>query len=250
MATVTEEQRQHYRTHGWLLVDDLLGITPTDLQAEIDRIAGLDDADVLHHRERTDLGPALARTENFLTVSPILDAALRHGAVAEVAGELLGEPALLYKEKINYKLVGGAGFAPHQDQPAYPFVSSVISVMIAVDDATVDNGCLEVVSGRHHELLEQDNRGCIAAEVVSMLDFQPAPLRAGQTLFFHSLTPHRSFANTSNANRRALFPTYNGISEGELHDAYYAAKRAAFEEADPGTRVRLSLIGDFEGIPL
>lgn len=250
MATVNEEQRQHYRTHGWLLVDDLLGITPHALQAEIDRIAELDDAEVLHHRERTDRGPALARTENFLTASPLLDAALRHGAVADVAGELLGEPALLYKEKINYKLVGGAGFAPHQDQPAYPFVSSVLSVMIAVDDATVENGCLEVVSGYHHELLDQDERGCITQAIVATLDFQPAPLRAGQTLFFHSLTPHRSFANTSSHNRRALFPTYNGISEGELHDAYYAAKRAAFASEAAGDRVRLSLIGDFEGIPL
>ncbi len=250
MATVTEEQRQHYRTNGWLLVDDLLGIAPIDLQAEVDRIAELDDAEVLHHRERTEYGPALARTENFLSASPLLNVALRHGAVAEVAGELLGEPALLYKEKINYKLVGGAGFAPHQDQPAYPFVSSVLSVMIAVDDAAVENGCLEVVSGCHHELLDQDERGCIADAVVATLDFQPAPLRAGQTLFFHSLTPHRSFANTSNRNRRALFPTYNGISEGELHDAYYAAKLEAFKAEAAGDRVRLSLIGDFEGIPL
>jgi len=122
--------------------------------------------------------------------------------------------------------------------------------MIAVDDATVENGCLEVVSGRHHELLDQDERGCITQAIVATLDFQPAPLRAGQTLFFHSLTPHRSFANTSSHNRRALFPTYNGISEGELHDAYYAAKRAAFASEAAGDRVRLSLIGDFEGIPL
>ena len=76
MATVTEEQRQHYRTNGWLLVDDLLGIAPIDLQAEVDRIAELDDAEVLHHRERTEYGPALARTENFLSASPLLNAAL------------------------------------------------------------------------------------------------------------------------------------------------------------------------------
>jgi hypothetical protein len=57
-------------------------------------------------------------------------------------------------------------------------------------------------------------------------------------------------ANASSRDRRALFPTYNGASEGELREAYYAAKAAAFAEAATGERVRLSLIGDFEGRPV
>lgn len=65
----------------------------------------------------------------------------------------MGEPACLYKEKINYKLVGGAGFLPHQDAPAYPFIKTSISCLIAVDASTIANGCLEVVDGFHQELL-------------------------------------------------------------------------------------------------
>ena len=33
-------------------------------------------------------------------------------------GELFGEPAVLFKEKINFKMPGGAGFKAHQDQQA------------------------------------------------------------------------------------------------------------------------------------
>jgi len=86
--------------------------------------------------------------------------------------------------------------------------------------------------------------------VVSELEWRPVPLRAGQTLFFHALTPHRSGANRSARDRRALYPTYNGASEGDLREDYYAAKREAFATSPDDGRVRLSLIGDFEGRPV
>jgi hypothetical protein len=248
---LTRDEQAHFEDQGWLLLDGLLELTPAQLQDAVAAVAAWDDdGEWLHHREMTDAGPRLARTENFTPFSEPLFNLLRRGALPEVAGELLGEPALLYKEKINYKLAGGAGFSPHQDKPAYPFVDKVLSVMVAVDDATVENGCLFVASGRHHEVLDQDERGCIAAAVTAVLDWEPAELCAGETLFFHALTPHRSGANTSSADRRALYPTYNGASEGDLRDAYYSAKRDAFDaEVDTGDRVRLSLIGDFEGRP-
>ena len=88
-----------------------------------------------------------------------LRALLTTGPMLDAASALLGEPAVLYKEKINYKLPGGAGYAPHQDAPAYRFVERHVSCMVAVDDALIDNGCLEVVSGMHHEVLPTDDDG-------------------------------------------------------------------------------------------
>jgi ectoine hydroxylase-related dioxygenase (phytanoyl-CoA dioxygenase family) len=171
--------------------------------------------------------------------------------MVETASALLGEPAVLYKEKINYKLAGGAGYAPHQDAPAYRFVESHVSCMVAVDDASVDNGCLEVVSGRHHELLPTDDAGCIAAEVVEQMEWTAVPVQAGDTLWFHSRTPHRSGPNPSPVPRRALYPTYNAAREGDLRASYYRqklAELAAAGEAPDG--VRVSLIGDFQGRPV
>lgn len=243
-------QLQHYDEHGWILLHDVLDVSVAQLQDEVSAIASWDEeGQWLHHFEMTDFGRKLARTENFTPYSPLMFDLLRNGVISDVASQLLGEEALLYKEKINYKLVGGAGFSPHQDKPAYPFVDSVLSVMVAVDDATIENGCLFVVSGHHHELLDQDERGCLRVDVVAQLDWQPVELRAGQTLFFHALTPHRSGPNNSSRDRRALYPTYNGVSEGDLREAYYDAKRAIFREESQSDRVRLSLIGDFEGRP-
>ena len=126
-------------------------------------------------------------------------AMLCSGALVEVASALLGEPAVLYKEKVNYKQPGGAGYSPHQDAPAYPMIDTHVSALVAVDDADEGNGCLEVVSRMYDEVLPVDERGCIAADIVAELKWEPAPIKAGQTLWFHSRTPHRSGANLSSA---------------------------------------------------
>jgi ectoine hydroxylase-related dioxygenase (phytanoyl-CoA dioxygenase family) len=210
-----------------------------------------DDGPWLHYREMTDFGPKICRTENFTPHHAGMHQLLRLGRLVAAASELLGEPAVLYKEKINYKLVGGAGFSPHQDAPAYRFVDTHVSCMIAVDDATVANGCLEVVSGMHAEILPMDDVGCIRPDLAATFEWKVAELRAGQVLWFHSRTPHRSGPNNSTADRRALFPTYNALREGDLRDRYYEQKAAEFNASrDGGSTVRVSLIGDFQGRPV
>jgi Phytanoyl-CoA dioxygenase (PhyH) len=242
----------HFRSTGWVAVDALDPESRQELPAWIDDISARPDgADgLLQHFEQTDAGPVLARTENFVPGHAGLRRLLCTGPLVEVAGALLGEPAVLYKEKVNYKLPGGAGYSPHQDAPAYPMIDTHVSAMVTIDDADVGNGCLEVVSGCFDDVLPVDERGCIAADVVDSLAWELVPLERGQTLWFHSRTPHRSGANTSDRPRRALYPTYNAAREGDLRAAYYETKRAAFASEASSDRARVSLIGDFEGRPV
>jgi hypothetical protein len=257
----------HLHRHGWLLVDTLDGDDVVALQQWVDEIAAWpdDDARWMHHRELTEHGPRLCRSENFVPYHGGLGALLTTGRLVADASALLGEPAVLYKEKVNYKAPGGAGYSPHQDAPAYPFVDTHISCMLAIDDATVDNGCLEVVDGPPLARLPTDDRGCVTPDVVESLAWTPVEVRAGQTLWFHSLTPHRSGPNHSSTWRRALYPTYNALAEGDRRDDYYRAKRAelagtgggdqavgdrAGGDHAVGDRVVVSLIGDFEGRPV
>jgi len=246
---------EHFTAHGWVLTDEFGPDEVASISTWVDEVAATwgQDGGILHHREMTDDGPKLARSENFVPVHEGLRNLLTERLVI-TASKLLGEPAVLYKEKINYKMSGGAGFSPHQDAPAYPFIDSHVSCMVAVDDATRANGCLEVVDGRHHALIDTDERGCIIASEVASMTWLPAPVRAGQVLWFHSLTPHRSGPNRSARDRRAIYPTYNALSEGDLRDAYYAEKIARLAEiehaGESGGRVVLSLIGDFEGRPV
>ena len=245
---------EHFRTNGWLLTDTLGPAGGEEVRRWVEEVAAWDDAggDWLHHRELTEHGPALCRTENFTPFHAGLHDLLRDGAMVEIAGALLGGPAVLYKEKINYKLPGGAGYSPHQDAPAYPFIATHVSCMVAVDDADAANGCLEVVSGAHAEVLPVDDGGCIRPDVVASLDWVAVPVRAGQTLWFHSRTPHRSGPNATAVPRRALYPTYNARSEGDLRDDYYREKLEQFRSGSGRAdgKVQVSLIDDFQGMPV
>ncbi len=242
---------EFFARSGWVMTRTLDADATVGLRSWVDEVmAWPDGGGWLHYREQTDAGPRLCRTENFVPFHPGLRALLTDGAMVQTAGALLGEPAVLYKEKINYKAVGGAGYAPHQDAPAYRFVESHVSCMVAVDDADIANGCLEVVSASFDRVLPMDDHGCLRPDVVAALSWEPVPVVAGTTLWFHSRTPHRSGPNTSGRDRRALYPTYNAAAEGDLRDAYYRQKLAEFAAASPDDRVQVSLIGDFQGRPV
>ena len=242
---------EHFRRTGWLLTRTLDDAGVAELQGWVDEVASWpDDGDGwMHHRELTDDGPKLCRSENIIPFHAGLRDLLTSGPLLDTASALLGQQAVLYKEKVNYKLAGGAGYAPHQDAPAYPFIASHVSCMVAVDDATRENGCLEVVEGMHHEVLAMDEGGCIAPELVASYEWKAVEVPAGWTLWFHSRTPHRSGPNESGVPRRALYPTYNALAEGDLRADYYAEKLARFtaEGGRADGKVQVSLINDFQG---
>ena len=239
------DAEEHFRKFGWVLTEPLRPEAVAELRSWVDDLMMWpDDGPWLHYREATANGPRLCRTENFVPFHDELRELLTRSELSDTASILLDETAVLYKEKINYKAPGGAGYSAHQDAPAYRFIETHVSCMLAIDDSRESNGCLEVVSSMHNEVLPMDDKGCIRADIVEQLDWTPAPIWAGQALWFHSRTPHRSGPNTSNEPRRALYPTYNALREGDLRAAYYEQKAAEFAASD-GPRV--SLIGDFEG---
>src|SRR5215813_13731919 len=82
-----------------------------------------------HYAEETPRGPAICRTEN---VSACHDGvrALVDGTLRDCAGRALGAEVAPFKDKINYKQPGGAGFRPHQDRVAYPGVARVMSILV------------------------------------------------------------------------------------------------------------------------
>ena len=123
--------------------------------------------------------------------------------------------------------------------------------MIAVDPATVENGCLEVASAKHDQIYSMNDVGCIQESVANTFDWMPVEMSAGQVLWFDSRTPHRSGSNRSQSDRRALFPTYNALREGDLRARYYEQKAEEFQQVrDSGSTIRVSLIGDFQGKPV
>jgi len=182
--------------------------------------------------ERAKLKPKiLQRIENFTQFNPALDGIVNGHKVLGMCSQLFGEPSILYKEKINYKLPGGGGFNPHQDVSAgwWMYGQSLhISVLMGIDEATVENGCLEVVYCKHKLGKLAPEWKELGPEVVDSLTWELVPTKPGDVIFFDSYVPHRSAANLTNKPRRVLYSTYAKALEGDWRDRYYSDKRKSF----------------------
>ena len=149
---------------------------------------------------------------------------------------------LIFKDKINYKLPGGGGFAPHQDAPAYNHISKVehVTANIAIHEATSKNGCLEVIPGSHKMQIDLvPGGGQITQEWCDTHTWLPVPLGVGDVLIFGSHLAHRSGPNRSTSPRAMLYATYAGARDGrDLREKYYAHRREAFPPDHGETRAR------------
>ena len=185
----------------------------------------------------------LQRIENFYPYHSdfraLIDSPALHGCVES----LLGEPAVLFKDKINFKLPGGDGFKPHQDQQAgwWDYAGLFVTALVAIDASTEENGCLELTAGQHCRGLVGRAWEPLSPEDMAGMTFRAYPAAPGDAVFFDSFVPHRSGPNRTGTPRRALYITWNRRSEGDQRARYYADKRKSFPpdiEREPGRAYR------------
>ncbi len=126
------------------------------------------------------------RIENFCPFHRGFDRLIRAGELSRWAGALMGGPVVLFKEKINFKMRGAPGFKAHQDQQAgwSRYAPLFVTVLVTIDPATLENGCLEIARGRHrHGLLGEEWKPLPE----DGLDLQPVPTMPGDVIFFEFL---------------------------------------------------------------
>ena len=101
----------------------------------------------------------------------------------------------------------------HQDSPYWKIdPMDLVSVWIALDDATTENGCMRVVPGAHKQgalkHVVEDGHLNIAPDQFDTSGEVAAEMKAGGCLFFHSLLPHASSPNRSPNSRRGMVFSY------------------------------------------
>ena len=199
-----------------------------------------------HYAEHTDDGPRICRTENVSACHPGI-ASLVSTTLQDAASAALGEPVTAFKDKINYKQPGGAGFSPHQDKVAYPGAGRVMSILVAIDDCNVQSGCLWIASGVD-EVLAVDDRGVVSADASTDLDWFPVELTAGDAVCIDGLAPHYSETNKGDAPRRVLVASYAPTTEHYTRAHYYSQRSARMrDETERDGRFRISTLADFDG---
>jgi hypothetical protein len=155
-------------------------------------------------------------------------------SVVSSAEKLLGGEVYHYHSKMVMKdaKVGGA-WAWHQDY-GYWYQNGVVfpllaSVFIAVDPATKENGCLQVVErshelGRIEHVLTGDQAGADAervAEVLKRLPLIYVEMDPGDALFFHCNLLHRSDQNRSANPRWSMICCYNAARNDPYKESHH-----------------------------
>ena len=254
MAYLNSALHRDWQNNGYLKIPGFFSTEEVkDLQTWVSEISSWKPTEDkwIHHYESTLDGARLSRSENFVPYHTDIRDTVTSGKVLDVVSDLMAEPAVLYKEKINYKYPGGGGYAAHQDAPAYEFVDYHITCLISVDSATPESGCLYFAPGKHQEgFIALDEKGCVAPETASTMEWIAAPTAPGDILLFGSYIPHKSPANCSNKPRRIIYLTYNAKSQGDWREQYYADKRKSFAQDAKDSSKRdkqISKIAHFQG---
>jgi hypothetical protein len=185
------------------------------------------------YREASLLTPSakvIQRIEDFCPHHEGFDRLIRGGRLQRAVEELLGGDAVLFKEKINFKMPGGAGFEAHQDQQAgwSAYAPLFVTALVSIDPATVENGCLEMATAPRQSGLIGREWAPLTAGDMAGFALAPVPTRPGDVLFFDSYAPHASKPNLTGDPRRILYLTYNRAADGDHRARYYADKRASF----------------------
>lgn len=149
-------------------------------------------------------------------VSPSMTEAVCHPAAIEVLQLAIGPNVKCMQSMLFVKAAGKPGQAWHQDEIYIPTRDrSLTGVWIALDDATVENGCLWVIPGSHrsgilyYQEWHGDPRFDCAWEArrfpYTNDDAVPVEVKAGSMVVFNGYLLHRSLPNTAKSGyRRAL----------------------------------------------
>jgi phytanoyl-CoA hydroxylase len=150
-------------------------------------------------------------------ISPLMLELARLVTLVDVLTGVIGPDVKMMQSMLFIKSAGKPGQAWHQDEAHIPTRDrSLTAVWIALDDATVDNGCLWVLPGSHRAGIlhpVRDHRDPRFDHTKEAHGFShdvavPVELAAGSALVFDGHLLHRSLPNTSRGMRRALVNHY------------------------------------------
>lgn len=224
---ITKKQADLYKENGYLVVENAL--TPTEVDAlrqetvricrgQLGHVRGLppvfvDDSD-------DDVIRRTICVHFPHKVSEVMYDFLAHPTIVDVLTKTIGPNVKCMQSMLFIKASGKPGQAWHQDEGFIPTRDrSLGAAWIALDDATVDNGCLWVLPGSHrrgllwpHREHDDERFDCVVESFAFPYrdeDSVPVEVKAGSIVFFNGYLLHRSLPNVANGGfRRSLVNHY------------------------------------------
>jgi ectoine hydroxylase-related dioxygenase (phytanoyl-CoA dioxygenase family) len=219
---LTPQQKAQYDKDGYLIVSEFFNPEQVALLYE------LATQDVVMRSNAFDLTDQSGKSTKLTlwftpgddTYGLLVRSESMVGAVRTLSGE--GEVCHFHSKLMQKEPKVGGAWEWHQDygywyKNGFLYPNAMISVMVALTEATRENGCLQVLKGSHkmgrfEHLFAGEQQGAdmpFVEEALKVCERVYVELEPGDTLFFHSNLLHMSEANLSDKPRWSLISAYN-----------------------------------------
>lgn len=214
-----------YHEHGYVVVEHLL--SPAELAALDERTRAIASgrvtefprSDIELEPGAVDIGVDTVRKLNRCAANDaVFFQHAGHARILDVVASLIGGDIKLYESQCFMKPPGGVEKPHHQDSAYFPIEPpDLVTCWTALDDVTLENGCLWVIPGSHRAGLLDHGREWrvgerldrqIPEELIDRSRETPVTMPAGSCSFHHGRLIHRSGANRGERSRRGLAVHY------------------------------------------
>lgn len=221
-SQLSPEQVSSYRENGFLLIEGFLD--HEELQnwrrsTEEAVQVRLTESPFLHNQSNPDdfYAQVFLQALKLAEVHDGMRQIMHDPELGRIAAELAGVDGIrIWHDQALIKPPFGNATAWHLDNPYWSFSSrDALSIWVALDDATLQNGCMYYLPGTHKTARFENadinsNLGGLFKLYPEWTEIAPVacPCPAGSAVFHNGLTAHGAGANMTNRPRRAMTCAY------------------------------------------
>jgi ectoine hydroxylase-related dioxygenase (phytanoyl-CoA dioxygenase family) len=216
-VTITTDHDRSMAVEGFCVLEEIFSVEEMeDLARLIERHQARHEADLASKGGTAGISRAkeITFTSHLAEQDPGIMAFCRRLELISIATHFLGGDVDLYWNQSVYKMPQGMQEFPwHQDDGYTPVTPSpYLTIWLAINDATPENGCISALPGSHLRGLVAHEQTPLGLACHSGNDPDQGirvPIRAGSAAVFWSLTMHKSGANVSADVRKAYIIQYS-----------------------------------------
>jgi ectoine hydroxylase-related dioxygenase (phytanoyl-CoA dioxygenase family) len=226
-SEISAEQIGFYRENGYLVIENCLDAGELEKwrrctdEAVAERLASINPGGKWNLTNQGDpdsyYAQVFTQCLKLADTHPGMHEIMHDPRLGEMAAKLAGVQGIrIWHDQALYKPPFGNPTAWHLDVPYWSFSSrDALSIWVALDDATLGNGCMWYVPGSH-KTARFENVG-IGERLADLFKVYPewraigtvaVPCPAGSAVFHSGLTAHGAGANMTNKPRRAMTCAY------------------------------------------
>ncbi len=240
-AEIAAYKKKGYVTPSYRLPAEVLAKLRTEIERLIDGNAEIRPEQLAGAHIKANKDTGVAGNTDLLDFT-------RDPDLLDIVGQLIGPDIIMWGSQVFSKPAGDGMAIPwHQDGQYWPMRPLAnVTLWIAVDAATPENGCLRVIPGTHesglmpHQVNNVEGLALNQGLADGVFDESKAvdiELEAGQISLHHAMLVHGSNANTSSKRRCG-------------YAIRYMPATSFFDRSIPPTRIANNQVLDYSQRPL